>query len=184
MTVTVLADVTQTQLWPQRDARDPLGIWGGLAVATGDASGGLIDIFIQANASIRAAYVYNIISANVQKVDGASINEKAYLRRIITHWPDISVTAGVQSYEDVQAGAFIHVLGLDPENVPATPLIQSPQDRFMIFDPRPIGAAMTLVELRIFDNELNQIYRGSATGYFWDRAVMETPGGPRFPGSS
>ena len=184
MALVGLANVTQTQLWPQRDARDPLGVWGGLSVVTGDVSGAPITLFIQASSEIRAAYVYNIVSCGFQKVAGTA-GAFSIRRRIITHWPDINLDPGIVAFEDIIVGITRGVDGIgDPETAGDRPWIVSPEDKMLIFDPRSSPNNMTIVEFAINDNENTITYRAQAYGYFWDRSVMETPGGPRFPGSS
>jgi len=59
-----------------------------------------------------------------------------------------------------------------------------PQDRFiLLFDPRPVAGAFDIVELEISVGVLDRNYAFECWGYYWDRQVLNTPGGPRHPGS-
>jgi succinate-acetate transporter protein len=43
---------------------------------------------------------------------------------------------------------------------------------------------MDILEMQRGNNLDLATYTFEAYGYFWDRAAMETPGGPRHPGSA
>ncbi|MGR3295936.1 MAG: hypothetical protein ACUZ8A_06880, partial [Candidatus Bathyanammoxibius sp.] len=60
-------------------------------------------------------------------------------------------------------------------------------DRFLLlYDPRqPASLGNTnILELQLAVNTDLATYSFEAYGYYWDRSVMQTPGGPRHPGSS
>ena len=60
-----------------------------------------------------------------------------------------------------------------------------PADRFLLlFDPRQQGGDVDIVEIEFGENRDLATYSFEGYGYFWDRSVLDAPGGPRHPGSS
>jgi len=186
MAISTSANLIPHQLWPQGDIRDPLGVWGARLLVTGDASGGGVKVAVQAEAGVGAAYVYTCYDVNVsiivQAVSGTSNLTKV---RLLTSWPDVDPTVGVQAYSSNHFFRVESSAGMTPPiGGPTTPTID-PQQRFLLlFDPRPQTAALVIVELEYGDNDLNDVYSFEAYGYFWDRSVLNAPGGPRHPGST
>lgn len=178
------ADLVATALWPQGDIRDPLGVWGTRLPVTGDATGGGIKVASQAPAGIAGAYVYTVYSALIAILAlDVNIEVKA---RLLTNWPDVDpLNPGVQGY----GSAFTTTLAgatnfTAPNSVPERALIQ-PQDRYvLLFDPRPVAGAFSILELEINENTDTRLYTFEAWGYYWDRSVLNAPGGLRHPGAS
>jgi len=179
-------NLVTSQLWPQGDIRDPLGVWGARLGVTGDASGGEIKVGITAAQAERAAYIYTCYSANVAVLLSTLGAPLTGWCRLLANWPDIDPVVGVQGY-----GSFIGlVIGVEelntaPQGALGGTLI-GPNDRFiLLFDPRPQPTTdLTVVELKISEQVLADTYSFEAYGYYWDRSVLNAPGGPRHPGSS
>ncbi len=186
MAISTSAQVIETALWPQGDIRDPLGVWGARLLITGDASGGSIKVVAQVAADKKAAYMYTVYNTNLAVLSQATPTQVFGKFRILTNWPDIDPTVGVQGY----GSTFISTIGVDPNfTAPVGGNIRDhwmgPNDRFLLlFDPRPIGIPLDLAELEFADNVLADTYAFEFYGYFWDRSVLNAPGGPRHPGSS
>jgi len=183
----------ESQLWPQGDIRDPLGVWGARLGVTGDASGNPITVNFRVPAEKRSAYVYTIYHAIVAVLAGG-VNSPVKIR-ILTNWPNIDPDAGVQGYSTlgiggtIQSTAFTSPIG-GPGPIAAVPQDYpyiTPLDRFILcFDPRQQATlgAMDILSLEKEINTNNGTYSFEAYGYFWDRSVMQAPGGPRHPGAS
>lgn len=176
--------VEQLNLWPQGDARDPLGVWGARLGITGDASGGAIKVGFIVPAARKAAYVYTCYSVNFSKLTGTT-NVIAVKVRLLTNWPNVDPVPGVQAFGTHLSGNATGSAEFTSPIIGLDTFVIGPNDRFLLlYDPRTIGGDMTIVEIEQNDNTLNDTYSFEAYGYFWDRAVMDTPGGPRHPGSS
>jgi len=184
MAIVQTGDVVQTGIFSPRDVRDPLGVWGVRIGVTGDGTGEPITAQMQVPAARKSAYVYTCYNISTTKLTGA-VNANANLKsRLLTNWPNLSATAGVQAFGTVRRtllqfdGSWVGEL-----YAPADPILDR-NDRFiLLYDPRPIGGPMVIVELQMPENELNATYAFEAYGYYWDRSVMDTPGGPRHPGT-
>ncbi len=185
MAINAFAQVIPTAMWPQGDIRDPLGVWGFREGVTGDASGNGIDVIAQVPAGLAAAYIYTCYTLTLAQLSGA-LAGNAVMSRLLTNWPDIDPASGVTGYgsalvlEQAGSGGF--------ENAPVAgvngPLV-NPNDRFLLlFDPRPSAGALDIVEMRLSANVDLATYSFEGYGYFWDRSVLNAPGGPRHPGSS
>lgn len=179
--------VFPAQMWPQQDARDPLGIWGFRLGITGDATGGLISMQAQAPAGLAAAYVYTVYSLNASQLTG-TIETSARIRsRLLTNWPNVDAVAGVQGYGSARFCTTITNVdfGAPVQGVFGGDALVTAAERFMLlFDPRPSGGTLDLVDLAYTDNADGATYSFEGWGYFWDREVLQTPGGPRHPGSN
>ncbi len=184
MAIAVEVAVEQLNLWPQGDARDPLGVWGARLGVTGDATANAIKVGFIVPADRKAAYVYTCYSVNYSKLAG-TVGVTAVKVRLLTNWPNVDPIPGVQAYgthvSAIATGSAEFtspLIGLD------RPII-GPADRFLLlYDPRAIAGDMTIVEIEENDNTDGDTYSFEAYGYFWDRAVMDAPGGPRHPGSN
>lgn len=185
MAIAQAVEVIETALWPQGDARDPLGVWGARALLTADATGGGIKITMEVPAGKRASFVYTCYGANITQLTGtlAGSNLKT---RLLTNWPNIDPQAGVQAFStfirtEIQGDAEFTapIAGnADFHNM-------GPNDRFLLlFDPRAISTAMAIVEMEIGENVDGLTYGAEAYGYYWDRQILNTPGGPRHPGAT
>jgi len=186
MAIATTVDLIPTQMWPQGDIRDPLGIWGARLVVVGDASGGGVKVAIRAAAGQGAAYVYTCYDAAVNIIVQATPGTSNLTKiRLLTSWPDIDNTAGIQAYDAVHAARVESSAGFTAPLGGLTTNSVFPNQRFLLlFDPRPSTIALTIVELEYGDNDLNDQYVFQAYGYFWDRSVLQAPGGPRHPGAS
>jgi len=184
MAIDLTFDIVPTAQWPQGDARDPLGVWGGRAIITQDASGGSVKANFQAPLTIAGAYVYTCYSAQISNLSAAvAIIIKC---RLLTNWPDVDpVNIGVQGYgSNISRTTLGDADFTAPLSGPNDPLV-TPNDRYLLlFDPRPVAGAFTIVELEYGVNVDTQIAAFECWGYYWDRAVLQTPGGPRHPGSN
>lgn len=185
MSVVVTTDILAAQTWPQGDARDPLGLWGFRQLLTGDATGGALKCTAQAPAGLAAAYVYTCYSVNMVKLTGALAGTLVKVR-LLTGWPNIDNLAGVQGYSSAIGDNNVGTSGWDAGQVlvPSINFI-GPNDRFLLlWDPRPSSGVLSLVEVESGGNVDTDTWSVEGYGYFWDRSVMNTPGGPRHPGSS
>jgi len=181
----VQVELVASALWPQGDVRDPLGVWGGREILTATVGGGELKVRFAAAAAIAGAYVYTCYSANIS---GLSADESAIGQcRLLTNWPDIDTPeAGVQGYGSNQT---VSVDGGGGFTGPFTGQFDysfiQPNDRFLLlFDPRPVAGAFDVVSLALDRTVDTRLYTFEAYGYYWDRSVLNAPGGPRHPGSS
>lgn len=184
MAIDEFVDVLPAALWPQGDIRDPLGVWGFRLGVTGDATGGEIKVTARAPAGLSAAYLYTCYSVNIVQLAG-TLAIASLVARLLTNWPNVDPIAGVQAYSSYLK---TNMVGADAFTAPKggsdTPLIQQ-QDRFLLlFDPRPSAGPLNLIELKMSNNVDTLTYSFEGYGYFWDRSVLQAPGGPRHPGAS
>jgi len=186
MAIATAVNVITTALWPQGDIRDPLGVWGFRLGVTGDASGGSIKVTAQAAAEQAAAYLYTCYGVTIARITGTPVADLTKVR-VLTSWPNIDPVAGVQAFAK---GAIGQLAGSSAFSAPVslqsalTPLLE-PNDRFLLlFDPRPSAGVLFLVELEMASNVDTETWSFEGYGYYWDRSVLNAPGGPRHPGSS
>lgn len=187
MSVEFDAQVITNALWPQGDIRDPLGVWGARSSVTGDATGGEIKGNVNVTESERAAYIYTVYDIAINQRSG-TLNANPSMVRMLTGWPNIDLLAGVQAYSSGRFGIF---RGSGTFNTPpiagiiATEELLPANSRFILmFDPRPLASALPLIELKWVNQTDGDIYDIECWGYYWDRSVLQAPGGPRHPGSS
>jgi len=178
------APITQA-LWPQGDMRDPLGVWGFRHGVTGDASGGSVKVTIRVPAGLGAAYVYTCYSAHASKNTG-TLGLTASKFRLLTNWPNVDPQAGVQAYATNFASNITgSSVNTPPVSGPLDHRMVGPNDRFLLlFDPRPTVGAIDIAEYELGINTLAETYTFEAYGYYWDRSILQAPGGPRHPGSN
>lgn len=186
MAIETQGTVIASALWPQGDIRDPLGVWGVRQAVTGDASGGSIKIQFRVPAGLGAAYLYTVYSVNIAILTGVapgSINSKL---RILTNWPNVDTLAGVQGYSSALTFSVNTSANFTaPIGTIANQIVISPTDRFLLcFDPRPGAGNLDIVEIEIGTNTNLATHSFEGYGYFWDRSVLNAPGGPRHPGSA
>ncbi len=185
MAIVTQAAVVATALWPQGDIRDPLGVWGFRVPFTGDATGGSLKAIISEMTGKKGAYVYTCYSVTMVQLTGTLLAAQKVKLRLLTLWPNIDPLAGVQAYGSYNSTLF----GGDadftaPIGGAELPLIQ-PQQRFLLlFDPRQFGPLGDILEIEFGSNQDTSTYSFEGYGYFWDRSVLNAPGGPRHPGSS
>ena len=175
-------DIFSMGMWPQQDARDPLGVWGGRHIITGTIGGGGIKVQFQPGADRAGAYLYCCHFAQIaQLTEGESATLKC---RLLTNWPDADDVVGVQGASTLKFATSLGLVGHTAPFAGPDSFLVAPQDRFvLLFDPRPVAGAFTIVELEQNVSTDGNLYAFECWGYFWDREVMQTPGGPRFPGS-
>jgi len=175
------------QTWPQADIRSPLGIWGARATLTGTGDGGSVKANINTPTLQSAAYVYNCEALNIS-MDVLQVVSTFLKSRLLTNWPNVDAQAGVQGFSTLRiTGVSGSVNFTAPVSGDGTGggKIHEPGDRYVLmYDPRPSAALTNIIELEVSDNVLATNYFFEAYGYFWDRSVMDAPGGPRFPGAS
>lgn len=184
MSVFGTVDVLESELWPQRDARDPLGIFGWRVTQVGDATGGANNITVQVPAARRHAYVYKIYDMLIAQTTGSKVVTVGKLR-ILANWPNIDTQAGIQAY----GALFIApVDGSDSFTVPksgfltANPFNGNTRD-ILIFDPSTQAGNMAIAEQEVVNID-TITFSFEGYGYYWDRSAMAAPGGPRNPGTS
>lgn len=176
-------DIQSFNLWRQGDERDPLGIWYGRHGVTGDGTGGAIKVGFNVPALNRGAHVHFCYDANVGQLTGVPDNANTRIR-LLTNWPDASPDiVGLQGY-----GSNLIILTQADADFTA-PIVGwgagpvTPNQRFL-----PLwtvqGSGLTIVEMEFGGNTDAATYTFEVFGYYWDRAVMEAPGGPRHPGAS
>ncbi len=179
--------VIPTAVWQQGDARDPLGVWGFRLGVTGDATAGGIKVGATEPAGQKGAYIYTCYSLQCVQLTGTQ-STGSCKSRLLTGWPNVDPIPDVQGYGSMHittfSGSARFTAPISGPGLAGGPLVQ-PQDRFLLlFDPRQTGDLITLVELELADNVDTATYSFEGYGYFWDRGVLDAPGGPRHPGSS
>ncbi len=183
MALVISQDLIATQLWPQGDIRDPLGVWGARVAATGVAGGDEIKVFIDIPIAQAGAFVFTCYSAIIAQLSG-TINTNT-MCRLLSNWPNIDPAAGVQGYSTNFSGGLNGPFTTAPTGGPSVVRYIGPNDRFiLLFDPRSRPVKTTIVELKIATQIDTAGYSFEAYGYYWDRSVLQAPGGPRHPGSS
>jgi len=187
MSVSFTGDVITNALWPQGDERDPLGVWGSRVSVTADATGNEIKGNIQVSPGAAAAYVYTLYDFNLTQRSG-TLNTNPTMLRMLATWPNMGVTAGVQGYSTARFGVFRGSASFDTAPVAgevATDELLPRNSRFiLLFDPRPGPGILDLLEIKLVNQTDLDIYDIECYGYYWDRSVLNAPGGPRHPGSS
>lgn len=183
MTITVVATVFQHAILRRRDQRDPLGVWAAREQVTGDASGGIQQVDIQVPANVRAGFVYNCQAAEMIGPDPSAMTSVTV--RLLTNWPpsDSPGVAGADFHVNSPIGSFGDGSSKSGSNT-GQPFINAALMKVLLFDPRsnPL-AGVNLLEIWSSANTLAEPRIGTAWGYYWDRGVMDVPGGPRFPGA-
>jgi len=177
--------VIVTALWPQGDIRDPLGVWGFRLGITGDASGGSVRMVATESTGQKGAYIYTCYSLLPALVTQASPNDTFCKARLLTNWPNVDSQAGVQAYNAIITSVTrTSTAATTPIGGPNPPLITSPDRFLLLFDPRQSGILRDIIELELAANVLNDVYSFEGYGYYWDRSVLNAPGGLRHPGSN
>lgn len=188
MTVLETVEVLTAQLFQQGDERDPLGIWGARKAIVGNTDAdSLVGVTVIVPAAIKAAYVFAVYGLNLNIISTPTLGLPFQAKvRLLTNWPNIDPDAGVQGFSTFRLydmdGSFNFTAPISTVN---TPLLEV-NDRFMLlYDPRSQGTApLSIIEMFIQDNTNTAVYAFEAYGYFWDRSVIQAPGGPRHPGAS
>jgi len=187
--IEIVIPVIETGLWPQHDARDPLGVWGARNLVNADASGGTVTAQIAVLGARRRSRIYTCYNAmSVVTTETVQETSTGIRCRLLTNWPDVDPSSSsITGFATWSRAAVVDDGGaLVPTHGPVTPLV-FPQDRFiLLFDPGVVraGTDMVIVELSRNANVNTNVYSFEAYGYYWDRSVLNVPGGPRHPGSS
>jgi len=176
--------VIGSELWPQRDARDPLGVFGWRVTQASDASGGSNKIVVKVEEDQRHAYVYKIYDMLIVQVAGTVIAAVSKMR-ILTNWPNIDVQAGIQAYGAIFLGGLTGSGSLTAPNSAFSGLnpFSGNSKELLIYDPSTTNGDMDIAEQEVVNSD-NVTFSFEGYGYYWDRAVMQTPGGPRNPGTT
>jgi len=182
------AQVLEHQLFLQGDGRDPLGVWGARVGITGDASGGTIKTGFLVSTTTSGGRIYTCYDAQVAGLS-STVVFSTLKTRLLTNRPDIDVLAGLQGYASLLVGSgFPGFFDADnsltpPIAGPSIHLISSNQRFILLFGPGPGQETVNILEIEIDQNINLATYSFEAYGYFWDRQVVNVPGGPRHPGS-
>jgi len=189
MAISTTVDITAAAIFRPRDLRDPLGWWGGRVLVTGDASGGGITVGFVVPAEIAGAYIYTCYIANQGQIAAAGVlDQTAHKVRLLTNWPNVDPQAGVQGLNAV----YMSATRLQTDFTGQRSAAGNPTDNFatdsgrryiLLFDPRPTAGQITIVEMEWGANTDTDTYIFEAGGYFWDRQVLNWPGGIRHPGA-
>jgi len=183
MAISTSVDIKAAQVFPQETIRDPLGVWGARLAVTGDASGAGIKVAFSVPAQQRSAWVLTAYHAQVAQTVGTGVAPEIKCR-LLSNWPDVDPLAGVQGFSSLNFVIAREGTMSAPFAGPGGPLI-NPNDRFiLLYDPRPGIVALSIAELEISTNVLNDVWIFEMYGYYWDRSVMQAPGGPRHPGAN
>lgn len=178
-------DVVQTALWPQGDERDPLGVWAFRSIVIGLGVEGSVKVTAIVPSDRKSAYIYTAYAATTVPVTQAVLAGSQAKIRLLTNWPDASSPAGVTGFAKARmVNIVVNGNSSSPFGGADAPMIDA-LDRFLLlFDPRPLVDDLEIMELELMQNILNDVYAFEGYGYYWDRSVMNAPGGPRHPGSS
>ncbi len=182
MAISQFATVLQHQLFIQRDARDPLGVWVIRHAVTGDATGGSIKVEFQSNTPQR---IYVVKALQVAGLTGITSSNTLKVR-LLTNFPPANLLGGVEAFATLQmiSTAFLVDSSLtEPIAGPDFKLIEPPMDEILLFGPSPAFAqtVVGLTEIEIDQNINNATYSFEGYGYFWDQGALRAPGGPRKP---
>ncbi len=187
MSVVDRVNLITTQTWPQGDIRDPLGIWGFRRQVSADASGGNLNLTVASQSGVAPAYVYTVYSLTIGQLTGVQTALLVKVR-LLTNWPNVDLQAGVQAYGTIRVVQTTGSLGYSGEltgiglegAVGVTPL-----ERFLLlYDPRASTGEIDIINFQLPLNIDPSTWTFEGYGYYWDRSVMQAPGGPRHPGSN
>lgn len=184
MSVLGTVDVVESQQWPQGDGRDPLGVWGGRGAVAGDASLGAIGIDFVVPPAKTGSFVYTCYGVQLGQLLG-SVSTQTFKVRLLTNFPNIDPQAGVQGFSTLHMGT----LGGDdqltsPFGGPRGVEFPSLYRFILLYDPTPRNVALTIVQLETVNVGVGENFAFECYGYYWDRSVLNVPGGPRHPGAS
>lgn len=184
MAIVNQVDIIANALWPQGDIRDPLGVWGFRLGVTGDATGGEIKVQAQVPADLAGRFIYACYSLTFAQLTG-TIVATAIQSRLLTNWPNIDPQEGVQGYGSTLNNSMEANTNFSAPIGSSDFALVPPAERYLLlFDPRASAGILTLVELKISSNTDAATYAFEGYGYYWDRSVLNAPGGPRHPGAS
>jgi len=185
LAITQEGAVIEAQLFPQGDIRDPLGVWGLRHGVTGDGSGGGVKVLYEVTSPKRAAFIYTCYSLSFTQLTGG-VSQNNVKARLLTGWPNVDVQqAGVQAAATIRFSTVTGGPNFTPPILGNTVPLVSPEQRFiLLFDPRSAGLDLVIAEVEWENNTEFATYSFEGWGYYWDRSVLQAPGGPRHPGAS
>ncbi len=181
MAITTLKDILASGLIFQGDARDPLGIWGGATSQVNSGSGGSTRItFRVGTTDSNLSSVFAISGLSVLQESGTPRSDLVKFR-MFTNWPSVDFQAAITPFNSAHAAVFVGST-LFTGGVAVAPFNDTvPAIRGLLsWDPRGLSQPLLLCEFEMA-NISGTTVLVSVQGYFWDRAVLNTPGGPRFP---
>ncbi len=187
MAVSGTVSVLQSALWPQGDARDPLGIWGGRLGLTGDASGGGLEALFIVPQARKSSYIYTCYAANLAVITGVPNTALNGALRLFTNWPPADPLVGVRPFNTNNIAIIqVDTNLFDPEGGARQGQLLQPNDRYLLlYEPRPsVAGDMQIAQMTLAVNTDLATYSFELYGYFWDRAALDAPGGLRHPGSN
>jgi len=180
-----MSEVAQVRLlahniFKQRDSRDPLGIWAFRSEQAGTATGGVFKVQVQSDEVDR---IFTCVGLNLT-ADGITVAVQGKYRLLCNQPPaDLEGgQAGVSIARNIDVTNFSNATA-PADNWDAISPYESQLEHILLFggvqssrDPQNI------LEMECGGNALTVTYFFEATGYFWDRQILESPGGPRWPG--
>lgn len=189
MAIVSTVDITAAAIFRPRDLRDPLGWWGGRLGITGDATGPPLTAQFVVPADIAGKYVYTCYIANQGQLTFPTVpDQTAHKMRLLLNWPNMDAQAGINGLN----AQYFSATRVQSDFTGQVSAAGNPTDNFtadagrrfiLLFDPRSTAGAQAIVEMEWGDNTDLATYIFEAGGYFWDRQVMNVPGGPRHPGA-
>lgn len=139
-------------------------------------------------AAKRRAYIYTCYAATVAKTVGSAKTATELKVRLLTNFPDASPDqVGLQGFATLLTRTLsVETNTTDPSGGPFEPLITSPDRYVLLFDPSAVSPLddMDIVSMERNANEDGIQLNFEAWGYYWDRSVLNAPGGLRHPGSN
>lgn len=188
MSVEADIPVIEWALWPQGDARDPLGVWTARGTVTGDASAGVLTGIIVVPQARRRSYMYTLYGLTQARTSGSTETATQMKVRLLTNYPDASPDVpGVQGFASWLRVPITVIANTTPPNAGGDLPMISPEQRYiLLFDPAQVSPLtdMPIISVERDANVDGIVVITEAWGYYWDRSVMNTPGGPRHPGSN
>ncbi len=186
MAIVVTVPIVQAAEFMQGDIRDPLGMWGFRLGVTGDASGGAIKVTAFVPRIDASAWIYTCYSLTYAQLSGTPGGSQVK-GRLLTNWPNIDPQEGIQGYATLRIAQAVNDADFTPpiEGVGGNQFLVAPNDRFiLLYDPRSRSSDLDIIEMELGINVNAATYSFEGYGYFWDRSVLNAPGGLRHPGSA
>lgn len=184
MAISLTVAILEHQVFKQRDARDALGIWNGRLGVTGDATGGSTKVNFLATAAQTGGRVYVCEAFDIASIQGLAGNAGGKWR-LLTNFPPADRNGGLAGNSFGRTFTFDFNPGFtEPEGLidgqwGGSPLVIN---RVLLFGPRQPGQTqVSILELEIDQNVDLSTWSFEAWGYYWDREVVQVPGGPRLP---
>lgn len=175
-TVTLLAH----NMFVQRDARDPLGIWNSRTVVAGDASGNPIRVTITA---AQISHVYILMGITIS-FDSSSAGQ-VIKYRLLTNRPPANPTGGLAAFAYNRTGITTNTTFNPPSDNIFDTNVDVQTSRILMFGSDGQSAVpQPIMELASGGNNPGTgiTFFFEAYGYFYDLdGVLNAPGGPRYP---